>query len=223
METDASTSRVLQSPELVLEADRAGQSPAATGALADALLEAGCVRFGQFTLKSGLRSPIYLDLRNLISAPALLAQVASAYVALLRELAFDRLAALPYAALPIGAAISLQSGWPMIYPRKEAKDYGTGAMIEGLFAAGERAVVIDDLATTGESKFEAIDKLKAAGLAVQDVVVLIDRQSGAAEALADAGYRLHAVLTLSAMLDHWEQIGRVPAEQIAATRAFLNG
>jgi uridine monophosphate synthetase len=190
-------------------------------ALADALLEAGCVRFGQFTLKSGLRSPIYLDLRQLISAPALLSQVASAYVARLAELKFDRLAALPYAALPIGTAISLQGGWPMIYPRKEAKEYGTAATIEGAYAAGERAVVIDDLATTGGSKFEAIDKLKAAGLAVEDVVVLIDRQSGAAEALAEAGYRLHAVFTLSAMLDHWEQTGRVPAEQIAATRAFL--
>lgn len=189
--------------------------------LADALLEAGCVRFGQFTLKSGLRSPIYLDLRQLISAPGLLSQVASAYVARLRQLKFDRLAALPYAALPIGTAISLQGGWSMIYPRKEAKEYGTGATIEGAYAAGERAVVIDDLATTGGSKFEAIDKLKAAGLAVEDVVVLIDRQSGAAEALAEAGYRLHAIFTLSEMLDHWEQTGRVPAEQIAATRAFL--
>jgi uridine monophosphate synthetase len=138
-------------------------------------------------------------------------------------LKFDRLAALPYAALPIGTAISLQGGWPMIYPRKEAKEYGTAATIEGAYVAGERAVVIDDLATTGGSKFEAIDKLKAAGLAVEDVVVLIDRQSGAAEALAEAGYRLHAVFTLSEMLDHWEQTGRVPAEQIAATRAFLRG
>ncbi|MGC8780513.1 MAG: orotate phosphoribosyltransferase, partial [Anaerolineae bacterium] len=191
-------------------------------ALADALLEAGCVRFGQFTLKSGLRSPIYLDLRLLISAPDLLGRVAGAYVARLRGLAFDRLAALPYAALPIATAISLQTGWPMIYPRKEAKEYGTAAEIEGAWAAGERVVIIDDLATTGGSKFEAIEKLKAAGLRVEDVVVLIDRQSGAAEALATAGYRLHAVLTLTEMLDHWEQTGRVPAEQIAATRAFLD-
>ena len=190
-------------------------------ALADALLAAGCVRFGQFTLKSGLQSPIYLDLRQLISTPALLAQVADAYVTLLRDLKFDRLAALPYAALPIGTAISLKGGWPMIYPRKEVKGYGTGAEIEGAYASGEQAVVIDDLATTGGSKFEAIDKLKAAGLNVRDVIVLIDRQSGAREALVEAGYALHAVLTLSQMLDHWEQTGRVPAAQIAATRAFL--
>ena len=95
----------------------------------------------------------------------------------------------------------------MIYPRKEAKSYGTGAEIEGGFAAGERAVVIDDLATTGGSKFEAIGKLSAAGLKIEDVVVLIDRGSGAAEALAAAGYKLHAVMTLAQMLDHWAQSG----------------
>ncbi len=193
-----------------------------TAALADRLLAAGCVRFGQFTLKSGLQSPIYLDLRQIISDPALLAEVGDAYIELLHGLRFDRLAALPYAALPIATAISLAGGWPMIYPRKEAKSYGTAAEIEGGFARGERAVVIDDLATTGGSKFDAIEKLAAAGLLIEDVVVLIDRQSGAAEALAAAGYRLHAVMTLRQMLDHWEQMGRVPAEQLAATRAFLN-
>ena len=195
-------------------------SPAAA-TLADRLLAAGCVRFGQFTLKSGLVSPIYLDLRQLISDPSLLADAGLAYVELLHGLRFDRLAALPYAALPIATAISLAGGWPMIYPRKEAKSYGTGAEIEGGFVAGERAVVIDDLATTGGSKFEAIEKLAAAGLKIEDVVVLVDRQSGAGEALAAAGYRLHAVMTLTQMLDHWTHTGRVPAEQIAATRTFL--
>ena len=198
-----------------------GQLPASLEALAEGLLTAGCVRFGEFTLKSGLQSPIYIDLRRLASYPDLLAEVACAYQAILRDLRFDRLAALPYAALPIVTAISLQSRWPMIYPRKENKDYGTRVEIEGVFAPGEQAVVIDDLATTGDSKFEAIDKLRAAGLHVQDVVVLIDRESGAQEALAAAGYRLHAVLSLTQLLDHWEQAGRIPRPQIAAVRVFL--
>jgi len=193
----------------------------AAAALADRLLDAGCVRFGQFTLKSGLQSPIYLDLRQIISDPALLAEVGDAYVQLLRGLHFDRLAALPYAGLPIATAVSLAGGWPMIYPRKEVKSYGTAAEIEGGFAQGERIVVLDDLATTGGSKFEAIEKLAAAGLVIEDVVVLIDRQSGAAESLAAAGYKLHAVMTLQQMLDHWERIASVPVEQIAAARAFL--
>ncbi len=75
--------------------------------LAEGLLQAGCVRFGAFTLKSGLKSPIYIDLRRLISYPALLQEVAQAYLPLLTPLAFDRLVALPYAAIPIATAISL--------------------------------------------------------------------------------------------------------------------
>ncbi len=190
-------------------------------ALAEGLLQAGCVRFGQFTLKSGLISPIYIDLRRLASFPAILADAAAAYIPLLQRLTFDRLAALPYAGLPIATAISLQTGRPLIYPRKEVKSYGTRAEVEGSFEAGETAVVIDDLATTGESKFEAIDRLAQAGLQVEDVVVLIDRQSGATEALAKAGYRLHAALTLTGLLDYWQKTGRIPLEQIQEVRDFL--
>jgi uridine monophosphate synthetase len=131
------------------------------------------------------------------------------------------LAALPYAALPIATAISLQTGWPVIYPRKEAKAYGTRAEIEGFYKPGERVVVIDDLATTGGSKFEAIEKLTAAGLVVEDVAVLIDRQSGARESLEASGFKLHSALTLTGLLDHWEAEERIPLEQINAVREFL--
>ena len=190
-------------------------------ALADGLLDAGCIKFGEFTLKSGLKSPIYIDLRRIITNPKLLEQVGAAYLPLLEKLEFDRIAGLPYAAIPIATAISLAGNYPMIYPRKEVKDYGTKAQIEGEYHEGETIVVIDDLATTGGSKFEAIEKLTGAGLVVKDVVVLVDRESGAKESLAEAGYAMHAVLIISEMLNHWEETGRVEKDKIETTRKFL--
>ena len=190
-------------------------------ALADGLLEAGCIKFGDFTLKSGLQSPIYIDLRRIISHPKLLADVAQAYLPIVSSLQFSRIAGLPYAAIPIATAISLAGNYPMIYPRKEAKSYGTKAEIEGEYHAGETVVVIDDLATTGGSKFEAIEKLTDAGLVVKDVVVLVDRQSGAKESLEQAGYSMHAVLTIGQFLDSWEEHGKVEKDKIEKTRLFL--
>lgn len=189
--------------------------------VADGLLGAGCVKFGEFTLKSGLRSPIYLDLRLLASNPALLSRVAGAYRPLLGELRFDLLAGLPYAGLPIATAIALGADLPMVYPRKRVKSYGTQARVEGAFRPGQRAVLIDDLATTAASKFEAIEQLEGAGLVVNDVAVLIDRQSGARAALQEAGYGFHSVFTLSQLMDYWEAAGSVSSAQVGAVRDLL--
>jgi uridine monophosphate synthetase len=190
--------------------------PGLRSRLAQALLEAGIVQLGEFTLKSGLTSPVYLDLRRLVSHPRVMRLAAEAYAGVLAGLEFDRLAAVPYAGLPIATAIGLAMDRPVIYPRRELKDYGTRAAVEGEFAVGDTAVVIDDLATTGGSKLEAIDRLLAAGLRVRDIVVLVDREQGAAEGLRLAGYRLHSVVTLSELLTEWNRAGAaIPAASAA--------
>jgi uridine monophosphate synthetase len=109
----------------------------------------------------------------------------------------------------------------MVYPRKEVKDYGTRANIEGVFEQGETVVLIDDLATTAGTKFEVIQQLTSAGLEVQDVVVLIDRQGGAAQALAKAGYNFHAFFTLAQMIEFWENSGKLSTQQADEVRDFL--
>jgi uridine monophosphate synthetase len=139
----------------------------------------------------------------------------------LQNLKFNHLGALPFAALPIGSAISLISGWSMVYPRKEVKTYGTSAQIEGVFKSGESIVVIDDLISTGGSKFEGIEKLKSVGLKVQDIVVLIDRSPEGGVELKQAGYKLHSVLTLDQILDHFDRTGKVNKTEIEAARRFF--
>ncbi|MEW5847336.1 MAG: orotidine-5'-phosphate decarboxylase [Myxococcota bacterium] len=189
--------------------------------LAQALAQAGCVRFGKFTLKSGKSSPIYMDLRQLVSFPVVLRRAAQAYAGILATLKFDRVAGIPYAALPIATAIGLETGLPVIYPRREVKEYGTKAAIEGVFKPGETAVMIDDLATTGDTKIEAIKKLEEQDLVVKDIVVLIERGQGATEMLAKAGYRMHAVITLREILEDLRQTNAITVEQYREVMDFL--
>ncbi|MBN1400061.1 MAG: orotidine-5'-phosphate decarboxylase [Anaerolineae bacterium] len=189
--------------------------------LAQALLEAGCVQFGRFTLHSGAISPIYVDLRRLVTFPRLLSQVARVYADMLAGLEYARIAAVPLAGLPIGTAVALQMGEPLIYPRGQAKSYGTRRAIEGEYVAGERVVLLDDLISSGGSKLEAIEPLREAGLVVQDVVVLIDREQGGREDLAGHGYRLHAALTLRDLVRSLERQGAVSAAQAQEVYAYL--
>jgi uridine monophosphate synthetase len=89
------------------------------------------------------------------------------------------------------------------------KDHGTRNAIEGAFSAGETVVMLDDLVTTGGSKLEAAEPLLAAGLVIRDVAVLVDREQGGSRELAEKGYCLHAVLTLSEILDILAEEGRI--------------
>jgi uridine monophosphate synthetase len=198
--------------------------PTATSPYAELILqlhEVGCVQFGQFTLASGLPSPIYIDLRRITASPTLLRRAAQAYADLLQPLTFDHLAAVPYAALTIGTAVALTIHSSLIYPRKEVKAYGTSKTIEGVFSAGDRVVVIEDLITSGGSILKAIETLTTAGLVVSDVIVLIDREQAGAKTLARAGYRLHAVLRLSEILKTLAEAGRISAEQVAVVERYL--
>ena len=185
------------------------------------LARIGAVKFGVFTLKSGLKSPVYVDLRLLVSHPDVLRLVGKAIGGMAKAAKFDRVCGIPYPAIPIATAVSLEFGWPMIYPRKEVKDYGTKKAIEGEFKAGETILVIDDLITTGLSKVEAIAPLEAAGLKVRDIAVLIDREQGGKKELEAKGYRLHAVLAISELLESLKQAKKIDEPTYAQVKAYF--
>jgi len=189
--------------------------------LIDDLYAIQALKFGEFKLKSGALSPFYVDLRVIISYPTILQDIARRVLDLITPLTFQRVAGIPYAGLPIATAVSLAGNFPMIYARKEAKDYGTKRVIEGKFAAGETVVLIDDVITDGASKFEAAEPLLQAGLVVKDFAIFLDREQGGADRLREKGYALHSALRISDVLAHLRDAGLLPPDQFTRCMDFI--
>lgn len=182
-----------------------------------ALIDTGCFRLGEFVLKSGKKSPFYIDLRKLISSPAALGLAAEAYASLAAKCRFERLAGIPAAGLPLATATALKLSAPMIWPRMPVKEHGTGNRIEGDYAKGESVLLLDDLITTGASKLEALEILRGEGLAVSDLIVLIERGRQGREDMEKAGIRLHAFIHVRQIFASCEKLGLIDT----ATRESL--
>lgn len=185
------------------------------------LFKIGSVKFGEFTLKSGICSPIYIDLRPIVSHPELLEQISELIWEKAVSLSFDCICGVPYTALPIATALSLKHRLPMIMRRKEAKAYGTKKMIEGIFQKGESCLVIEDLITSGASIFETIEPIEQEGLKVKDVIVLLDRQQGGKQRIEKKGYRLHSILTMENLLTLLESEQKIDSQQHEKVKQFL--
>ncbi len=185
------------------------------------LYEIGAVKFGEFTLKSGINSPIYVDLRLIISYPDLLRRIAEQMWHKIKDLSFDRLCGVPYTALPIATALSLTHDLPMIMPRKEVKTYGTKRAVEGVFRKKERCLIIEDLITSGASILETLEKLTDVGLDVQDIVTLLDREGGGKPKLEGLGYAVHPLITLTEMLTTLLEAEKITQETVSSVLTFI--
>lgn len=162
------------------------------GDLAARLLEVSRIE-GDFVLSSGRRSSIYFDKFRFLADPGLLAEVASAVRALLPD-DVTHLAAPEGAAVLLLAAVGLESGLPMAVVRKERKDYGTRAQVEGYVDPWARVALIEDVSTTGHQVLAAARALEAEGAEVAVIILCVDRGGG--EPLREAGYRVDAIVAV---------------------------
>lgn len=155
------------------------------------------IRFGDFTLASGKKSPYYVDLRLVPSYPHQFRKMVK-YLQdeIIKDTGldkFDSLVSVPTGGLVIASALAIEIVKPLIYVRSKPKDYGTSKSIEGKIWEGLKAVMIDDVATTGGSVVNGIKSLTEAKIKVEDAYVIVNRMEGAEEALKEQGVTLHSI------------------------------
>ncbi|QCJ47145.1 MULTISPECIES: orotate phosphoribosyltransferase [Haloprofundus] len=162
-----------------------------------ALRDAEAVQFGEFELSHGGTSDYYVDKYLFETDPRCLRLVAEAFA---EHVGDEKLAGVALGAVPLVAVTSVETGRPYVIARKKAKEYGTAKRIEGRLDEGEEVLLLEDIATTGQSAVDAVEALRDAGANVDRVLVVVDREEGATELMAEHDIELQSLLTATDLL-----------------------
>ena len=183
------------------------------------LYQNGIIKFGEFKLASGKSSSYYVDLRLVPSYPHQFRRMIKHLQNMISEQIgfdnFDTVGSVPTGGLVIASSLAYELVKPIVYVRSQAKDYGTGKLVEGVVRSGDKILLIDDVATTGGSVINGIKELKKAGAKISDAYVIINRLEGAAKNLLDMGVNLHQILDIM-------QIAEILHEEKLIDDAILN-
>ncbi|KAK0093938.1 hypothetical protein PV326_012300 [Microctonus aethiopoides] len=190
--------------------------------LAIMLYEIDAIKFGDFVTKVGLKTPVYVDLRTIISYPKIFRQLSSILWTLhdVSEHA-DQICGVPYTALPIASLISVESNIPMVIRRKEAKSYGTKKLIEGKYKAGEKCIIIEDVITSGSSVLEVVKDLKHEGLIITEALVVMDREQGGRKNIENSGIKIKSLYTLTQLLHYLLAAGKITPAIVESVKSYL--
>ena len=197
--------------------------------LAEELWNLGGVQFGDFSLgETVVNSPVYVNLRRLISNPQALRRAAEVMLAEAQTLqamrhphlaSYDLVAGIPFGGLHLATAFSLISGTPLIYVKPTHN--GQAGIIEGVYEVGQRVLIIDDLVTGGRSIAHTTSTLQQEGLLLRDALVLLDRQEGGQARLKHLGVNLVSILTLEAVLNYLGESQKLPEEWYHKSLVYL--
>jgi orotate phosphoribosyltransferase len=190
--------------------------------LAKALCDANIMKFGLFSLASGRKSPVYVDIRVLPSNPKSFSLAIDELAKKVKELKVDVVAGAETAGIPLAAAIALKAKLPMVYVRKRPKSYGTMSFIEGVLEKDQKVVLIDDMITDGKSKMRFVEGIKKEGAVCEDVLVVLDRGQGGTENLAAENLKLHSLITLKELLEFMKNNSLIDDDNYNITMNYLN-
>ncbi len=170
----------------------------------------GIIKFGKFKLSSGIESPYYIDLRRLYSFPNLAFRVVNELIKAINA-RYDVVIGVATAGIPLATYISFIKKIPMGYARIEKKSHGLKSMVEGVVKDKE-VLVVDDVATTGQSLLSSAEALKSLDAKVVAAAVIVDREQGAEEALASAGIKLYSLIKVTEMFEVLLEEGLISRE-----------
>ncbi|KAH8295416.1 hypothetical protein KR018_010950 [Drosophila ironensis] len=192
-------------------------------ALALKLFEINAFKFGDFKMKVGINSPVYFDLRVIVSYPDVMQTVSDLLVDYIKEKELNarHVCGVPYTALPLATIVSVQQATPMLVRRKEAKAYGTKKLIEGIFNAGDTCLIVEDVVTSGSSILDTVRDLQSEGIVVTDAVVVVNREQGGVANIAKHGVRMHSLFTLSFLLNTLHEAGRIEKSTVEAVAKYI--